>query len=203
MGGTIAAMGDDVALTQLLNLAAGGSKEAMDEVFPIVYDELRRIGHAKRRRLPAGETLRTTALVNEAFLKLVKRDGLELEGRAHFFRTAARSMRDLLVDEARRKASEKRGGNLARVELEDLGQSLDTPPEDVIALHEALVKLEAEDERDHDLVMLRYFAGLSIPEVAETLGVATRTVNRRWRFCRSWLARELGGNGAEGGGEEE
>jgi len=185
------------AVTQLLQRAAGGSKEALDELFPLVYEELRRIGHDKRRRMAAGETLRTTALVNEAYLRLVEKDGLGLEGRAQFFFTAARSMRDLLVEEARSKSALKRGGDRNRIELGELGQTLESTPEDVLALHDALNKLQEEDEEDHKLVMLRYFAGLTVNEAAEVLGVVPRTVDRRWRFCRSWLARELGDGGSE------
>jgi RNA polymerase sigma factor (TIGR02999 family) len=161
-------------------------------VFPLVYGELKRIASAKRARAGAGETLRTTALVNEAFLRLSGKEDLAFNGRRHFFCTAARAMRDILVEEARSKSRHKRGGAMNRVELDDIAQTLDTPPEDLLALHAALEKLEAEDAEDHEIVMLRYFAGLTMDEIAELRSVSTRTVERRWRFCRAWLARELG-----------
>lgn len=178
-------------MTKLLNLAARGDKSAVNAVFPLIYDELRRIAKAKRQRAGLGETLQTTALVNEAYLRLTGKDNLTFTGRHHFFCTAARAMRDLLVEDARRKAAQKRGGDLQRVELVEIGQSVDTPPEDLIALNDALEKLKREDETDHEVVMLRYFAGLTVKEIAEIQSVTTRTVERRWRFCRSWLAEEL------------
>jgi RNA polymerase sigma factor (TIGR02999 family) len=130
--------------------------------------------------------------VHEAFLKLVGRDGVSFNGRHHFFCTAARSMRDILVDEARRKTSRKRGGDLQRVELFDVEDRIPVTPEQMIDLDNALRKLEADHADDYQVVMLRYFTGLTVPEVADVLGVAPRTVERRWRFCRSWLTRELG-----------
>lgn len=189
-------MSEPEAITRLLNRAAGGDQDAVQAVFPLIYAELRRIAHAKRAHEPAGDTLRTTALVHEAYLRLVAKQDLAFNGRHHFYCTAARAMRDLLVEEARRKSRRKRGGGLQRVDLEEIGQTLDTPPEDVIALDDALERLKAEDANDHDVVMLRYFAGLTVEEIAELRGVSTRTIERRWRFCRAWLARELGGEGS-------
>ncbi len=182
----------DENMTQLLNLAAGGDNSAVKAVFPLIYQELRKIARAKRGRMGSGETLRTTALVHEAYIRLIGKENLAFNGRHHFFCTAARAMRDLLVEEARRKSRKKRGGDLQRVVLDDIGQTLDTPPEDLLALHTALEKLSEEDEKDYEIVMLRYFTGLTVPEIAELQEVSTRTVERRWRFCRSWLARELG-----------
>lgn len=185
-------MAEPEAITRLLNLAAGGDQDAVKEVFPLIYSELKRIAHARRARAGAGDTFRTTALVHEAYLRLVAKQHLAFNGRHHFFCTAARAMRDLLVEEARKRSRQKRGGGLQRVELDEIGQTLDTPPEDLIALDGALERLKAEDADDHEVVMLRYFAGLTVEEIAELRGVSTRTVERRWRFCRAWLARELG-----------
>lgn len=189
-------MSEAEAITRLLNLAASGDEGAVKAVFPLIYAELRRIAHAKRARAGAGETLRTTALVHEAYIRLNEKENLAFNGRNHFFCTAARAMRDLLVEEARRNSRQKRGGDLRRVDLEEIGQTLDTSPEDLLALDAALDRLKAEDADDHEVVMLRYFAGLTIEEIADLRGVSTRTVERRWRFCRSWLARELGGEEA-------
>jgi RNA polymerase sigma factor (TIGR02999 family) len=179
-------------ITQLLELAGGGDGEASRRVFALLYDELRRLAAAQRARVRAGDTLNTTAVVHEAFLKLVGREGVSFNGRHHFFCTAARSMRDILVDEARRKTSRKRGGDLQRVELFDVEDRIPVTPEQMIDLDNALRKLEADHADDYQIVMLRYFTGLTVPEVADVLGVAQRTVERRWRFCRSWLTRELG-----------
>ncbi len=186
-------MSEPEPVTVLLNLAARGDLDARAAVFPRIYDELKRIARAKRGLMGAGETLRTTALVHEAYLRLVGKETLAFRDRHHFLCTAARAMRDLLVEEARRKSRKKRGGSQHRVELDEIGQVLDTAPEDILALHMALEKLEREDPEDYEVVMLRYFAGLTAEETAEAQGVATRTVERRWRFCRAWLARELGG----------
>jgi RNA polymerase sigma factor (TIGR02999 family) len=183
----------DPPVTELLHLAADGDPAAANEVFSLLYGEFRRLAAAQRAHLPVGETLGTTAVVHEAYLRLVGRLDIPWADRNHFFCAAARSMRDLLVDEARRRSAAKRGGELKRADPGELETVLTAPAEDVIALDQALRKLEREDEDDHRIVMLRYFAGLTVPETAEVLGLAQRTVERRWRFCRSWLARELGG----------
>lgn len=182
-------------ITRLLELAGGGDGDASRRVFALLYDELRRLAAAQRARVRPGETLNTTAVVHEAFLKLVGREGASFQGRHHFFCTAARSMRDILVDEARRKMSRKRGGDLRRVELFDVEAALPVSPEQMIDLDGALRKLEADHPDDFQIVMLRYFSGLTVQEAGDVLGLAQRTVERRWRFCRSWLARELGAAG--------
>lgn len=185
-------------VTELLHLAADGDAGAASEVFSLLYGELRRLAASQRARLPAGETLGTTAIVHEAYLRMVGKLDVPWADRHHFFCTAARSMRDLLVDEARRRSSAKRGGDLKRADPDELERVVTASPEDVIALDLALQKLEREDEDDHRIVMLRYFAGLTVPETAGVLGIPQRTVERRWRFCRSWLARELREEGAGG-----
>jgi RNA polymerase sigma factor (TIGR02999 family) len=193
-------MSDERAeITRLLELAGDGDGNASRRVFSLLYDELRRLAAAQRARVRAGETMNTTAVVHEAFLKLVGRQGVSFNGRHHFFCTAARSMRDILVDEARRKTSRKRGGDLQRVELFDAEDRVTVSPEQMIDLDGALRKLEADHADDYQIVMLRYFTGLTVPEVADVLGMAQRTVERRWRFCRSWLTRELGAEPAADG----
>jgi len=195
-----AGMSEPLDITGLLNLAAQGNRDAAEEVFPRIYLELKRLARAQRFRAGEGETLRTTALVHEAYLRLAGKERLLFTGKHHFFCSAARAMRDLVVEGARRKSRKKRGGDLRRVELDDIGQVLDSSPEEILALNAAIEKLAKEDLEDHEILMLRYFAGLSAGEIAGLKGVSARTVERRWRFCRAWLARELGepGNGAAG-----
>jgi RNA polymerase sigma factor (TIGR02999 family) len=190
-------MSREPSISVLLQLAGGGDPTAQARIFQVLYQELRRLAAVQRHRHPAGETLNTTALVHEAYLRLVGRLEVDWKGRHHFFCTAARSMRDILVDEARRRRAQKRGGAWKRVDFEEIDDAVDFRPEDLLALDEALAKLEREDKTDHEIVLLRYFAGLTVREVAECLGVPLRSVERRWRFCRSWLARELmAGEGA-------
>ena len=161
------------------------------QLLPLMYGELRVLAGVLLRRKAPGQTLQATALVHEAYAKLVCDGEPDWHGRPHFFAAAARAMRNILVDEARRKAAVKRGGNHRRVDadLEDL--VADVPGDDVLALNEALTKLEAEDARKAQIVMLKFFAGLSIPEIAEELEVSASTIEREWRFTRAWLYREL------------
>jgi RNA polymerase sigma factor (TIGR02999 family) len=183
--------GDEI--TELLNRAAQGDIAAAGEVFPVIYSELRRLASAKLSRMPHGATLQTTALVHEAYLRIVDRNPQGWESIRHFYFTAARAMRDILVEEARRRSSVKRGGGQAPAPLEEAESAwaFDTTPEEVLALDSALTKLEQEDEEGHRLVLLRYYTGLSLPEIARVLGTSLRTVERRWRFLRVWLQREL------------
>jgi RNA polymerase sigma factor (TIGR02999 family) len=183
---------DRVPVTELLELAGQGDREASKKVFALLYRELRRLAAAQRARMPAGETMGTTVVVHEAYLRLANSPRLSWNGRHHFFCTAARTMRDILVDEARRQKALKRGGNWQRVDLGEAGGRITTSPEDLIALDLTLQKLEREHPDKLDIVVLRYFAGLSVAETADVLGLSVSTVERRWRFCRSWLARELG-----------
>ncbi len=191
-------MGDSIPISQLLNLAAGGDAQAEERVFSTVYSELRRLAAAQRARLPVGDTLDTTAVVHEAYLRLVEQQQVSWNGRHHFFCAAARSMRNLLIDEARRKGTAKRGAGLRSVPLDDVVRVDEASPEDLLALDQALSKLEEEDADDYQVVMLRYFAGLTVGETADVLGASRRSVERRWQFCRSWLARELGHPGDVG-----
>ena len=186
------AMPDDLSgITELLNRAAPGDADAVRDVFPAIYRELRQIASARLARVPPGGTVQTTALVHEAYLRIVDRRPEGWENIRHFYFTAARAMHDILIENARRKSAGKRGGGATRVPLEEITLTLDAPPEDVLALGDALARLEKEDPQGHQLVMLRFFAGLSVAEAAEVLGSSVRTLERRWRFLRAWLAREI------------
>ncbi len=177
--------------TFLLNQAARGDAEAARRVFPTVYRELRSLASAKASHLPPGATLQTTALVHEAYLRIVDRNPEGWQGKRHFYFTAARAMRDILVEDARRKSSKKRGGDQERVDLDDVEWAYNLSPEEVLSLEVALTKLEKEDLEGHQLVLLHFYTGLTFAEIAELVGASVRTIERKWRFLRSWLARQL------------
>jgi RNA polymerase sigma-70 factor, ECF subfamily len=177
--------------TDLLLAWGRGDRQACERLMPLVYDELRRLAGRYMRDEPGGHTLQATALVNEVYLRLVDVDRIQLEGRAHFFALAARMMRRLLVDSARARGSEKRGGRLHRMPLEDAAEvSVDTRV-DFEALDEALEKLQSVHPRKVRVVELRFFGGFAIDQVAEMLQVSADTVKRDWRFAKLWLLREL------------
>jgi RNA polymerase sigma factor (TIGR02999 family) len=175
----------------MIQKAQAGDREAAAELLPVVYTELRKLAHARMRRLAPGQTLEPTALVHEAYLRLLGKDGLPLEGRKHFFFAAARAMRDILVERARSKAGPKRGGGRRRIELTDALAINEPPSAEVLALHEALEELGAADALKARIVELRYFVGMSMPEIAEVLGLSERTVHRHWRFIKAWLKSRL------------
>lgn len=194
---------DRQAVTQMMRLASTGDRDAAARLLPEVYSELRALAAARLARTPPGNTLQATALVHEAYLKLVGTDGglePEWDSRAHFFGAAARAMRDILVDQARRKAAVKHGGDVSRASLEaeaDLLARIAPPPEagnarEIIALDAALAKLEVQSGRQTEIVLLRVFAGLNHSQIALSLGVSVATVDRDWRFARAWLQNELG-----------
>jgi RNA polymerase sigma factor (TIGR02999 family) len=162
------------------------------ELLPVVYAELRRLAAALTRKLRPGQTLQPTALVHEAYLRLVGHDDPGWEGRRHFFGAAARAMREILIEQARRKASQKRGGHGQRIELADGLLYIEPPAYDVLALDEALQHLQTENPRLTEIVQLRYYIGLSVEETAHVVGASVSTVKRDWRFARAWLARALG-----------
>jgi RNA polymerase sigma factor (TIGR02999 family) len=178
-------------VTQLLEAAAGGDLHAADRLLPLVYDELRKLAAAKMQNERPGHTLDSTALVHEAYLRLV--GDQQFNGRGHFFAAAAEAMRRILIENARRKRRDKRGGDRRRVNLDAVAPAADDPTDDVLALDEALGLLAAEDARKADLVRLRYFAGLSLEEAAECLGVSRATASREWAYARAWLYDRLGG----------
>ena len=183
-------------VTSIVTALDGGdtfSGAAAEELFPLVYNELRRLAQWQMGN-DAGQTLQPTALVHEVYLRLVDRATTDWRGRTHFIGFASKVMRNLLVDQARRRASAKRGGDRHKVTLVDdvspsANQDLDT--DGLLALNTALEKLAEEDERSAKIVELRYFGGLKVDEVAEVLGVSKRTVEGHWTHARAWLAREL------------
>lgn len=182
----------ELEITQMIQAAAAGDGEAAAALLPRVYRELRSLAAARLRRLPAGQTLQATALVHEAYLALIGRQDPGWNGRGHFFGAAAQAMREILIDQARRKAALKRGGDLERAavepdELGELGVASELPGEDLLALDAALTRLQAEHPDRARVVVLRYFGGLQEAEIAEVLGVSTRTVERAWRFARAYL----------------
>lgn len=172
------------------------TKRPMEELYPLLYGELRRVAGRYLGRERANHTLQPTALVNEAWLRLRGDRGAAAPGRTQGLALAAQAMRRVLVDHGRHKKSQKRGGRLAHVEVDDLliaAQSGAVPVEDLLALEAALTRLEAVDPRDAEIVTLRFFSGLSVPEVAEHLGVSVSTVEGRWALARAWLRRDLSG----------
>jgi RNA polymerase sigma factor (TIGR02999 family) len=162
------------------------------ELLPAVYAELRRLAVALSGRLPPGQTLQPTALVHEAYLRLVGEQDPGWQGRRHFFGAAARAMRDILVEQARRKAAHKRGGSARRVELTEDLAIVEPPADDLLAVDEAIQKLRTKKPHLAEFAMLRYFAGLSADETAAVLGMSPSTLAREWRFTRAWLVRQLG-----------
>lgn len=183
---------DPKPVTEMLLAAAKGDPEAADSLLPLVYDELRTVARSRLKKLPPGQTLEPTALVHEAYLRVIGVEDPGWEGRNHFFGAAARAMRDILVEQARRKASLKRGGDRKRVST-DLEEPVIEPlSDDILAVDEAVKRLEEEDPRKGQIVNLRYFARLTTAETATALGVSVGTVEREWRYIRAWLECELG-----------
>jgi RNA polymerase sigma factor (TIGR02999 family) len=170
------------------------------ELLPKVYAELRALAASLTRQLQPGQTLQPTALVHEAYLRLVRGQDPGWEGRRHFFGAAARAMREILIEQARRKAAAKHGGRGRRVALAEGLAVIEPPAEDVLALDEAVRQLQEEDPRLAEIVMLRYYTGLSIEETAEVIGASLSTVKRDWRFARAWLAERLGRDKPAAGG---
>lgn len=186
---------DSRPVTLLLQRIERGDASARDELFRVLYAELHLRARAFMRRQAPGGTLQATALVHEAYLRLAGGTGdgsaRQWDGRGHFFAAAANAMRRILVERARSRGRLKRGGGRHRVELDSLIIGSDDESIDMVALDEALQRLQQKDGRKHDVVMLRFFAGLSIDQVAESLHVATATVERDWNFAKAWLFREL------------
>ena len=178
-------------VTGLLLSWRQGDAAAFDRLVPLVYEELRRVARSHLRRETPGHILQTTALVHEVYLRLVDVDRLALNGRTHFFAVAARLMRQILVDDARRKRTEKRGRDVTMLSLDEVSPPAPTPSVDVLALDEALETLSTFDVRQCRVVELRFFAGLNLEEAAEALGVSTATVEREWAMAKSWLYRRL------------
>jgi RNA polymerase sigma factor (TIGR02999 family) len=187
-------------VTQILNAIERGDPKAAEQLLPLVYDELRKLAAQKLLQEKPGQTLQATALVHEAYLRLVANSEQQKDGswnsRGHFFAAAAEAMRRILIEQARRKARIRHGGGHKRLDLEAVSAVVDLPPEQFLALDEELSRLAQRDAQTAQLVKLHCFAGLSIEQVAEMLGVSTRTAYRDWAFAQAWLFRAIQGGEA-------
>jgi RNA polymerase sigma factor (TIGR02999 family) len=190
------------AITQVLNAIEQGDPHAAEQLLPLVYDELRKLAAQKLAQEKPGQTLQATALVHEAYLRLVASDrgsapdatAKEWDNRGHFFAAAAEAMRRILVDQARRRHAAKRGGLQKRVEVPESRLAAPMPDDELLALHEALEQLASIDSAAADLVRLRFFAGLKTTEAAEALGMSVRSAHDLWAYARSWLRRKTKGD---------
>ena len=180
-------------VTQILNAIERGDAKATDELLPLVYEELRLLAAQKLSHESPGQTLQATALVHEAYLRLVGDEPHDWRNRGHFFAAAAEAMRRILVDNARRKQAQKRGGDRERVTFETADVADEATPEEVVALDDALAKLAAQDPQTAEVVKLRLFAGLSMDQIAQATGVSRATAYRQWTYARAWLRAEMHG----------
>ncbi len=185
----------DHPIARAIEASTAGDSQAASRLVPLFYDELRRLARSLLARNPRRQTIQATALVHEAYLRIVGKDHVAWHGRRQFFATAAQAMRDILVEEARRKASLKRGGDRERVPLDGEAIAIDSSEAHVLDIDAALTKLEKLDPRKVQIIQLRYFAGLSVAETADVLDVSVGTVEREWRYIRAWLSRELSAEG--------
>ena len=181
-------------VTRILNAVEQGDAKAADELLPLVYEELRCLAARKLSRESPGQTLQATALVHEAYIRLIGEETQDWKSRRHFFRTAAEAMRRILIDNARRKKSLKHGGEHQKIDLDNAAFEQDNAPsvDNLIALDEALSRLSVEEETRAEVVKLRYFAGLSVEQTADILDISPTTVKRYWAYARAWLLREIG-----------
>jgi RNA polymerase sigma factor (TIGR02999 family) len=186
----MAATPDD-RVTELLRAAQAGDAGAAAQLLELVYTQLHQLARARMAHLPPGQSLQPTALVHEAYLRLAGKSEVSWQSRQHFFFAAARAMRDILVEQARRKAGPAHGGGRRRQELDEACAVLAAPTDDVLAVHEALDELERQDPVKAQIVLLRYFSGLTTAETAEVLGMAERTLDRHWRYIKAWLLKRL------------
>jgi RNA polymerase sigma factor (TIGR02999 family) len=181
-------------VTRLIDAAAAGDPRAAGALLPLVYDELRKLAAARLANEKPGQTLQATALVHDAYLRLVGGEApQDWNGRGHFFAAAAEAMRRILIDRAREKCREKRGGKLKKVDIDAIDLATTVTPDQLLAVDEALAKLAAGDATAAKIVELRYFAGLTIDEAGKVLGVSTATAYRHWNYARVWLYDELQG----------
>ncbi len=178
-------------VTHILNAIEQGDAKAADELLPLVYEELRRLAAQKMSREKPGQTLQATALVHEAYLRLVASEAQDWKSRTHFFSAAAEAMRRILIENARRKQRIKHGGGQQRIEIEQTELAIQEPSEDVIALDEALTKLAQKDPIATELIKLRYFTGLTLDHAGKILRIPPRTADRYWAYARAWLYREI------------
>ena len=186
-------MADPSEVTRILGQMAGGDPAAMERLLPLVYEELRELARREMRRERDGHTLGATAVVHEAYLRLAELDQITWEGRAHFFGAAAMAMRRVLISYARSRNAQKRGSGAVPVPIDDVVLAARERPEDLLALDQALTRLEEISPRQARVVECRFFAGMNIDETAEALGISNATVRRDWALARAWLNRELGG----------
>ncbi|OWY70873.1 RNA polymerase subunit sigma [cyanobacterium TDX16] len=180
-------------VTQMLKQVSAGDPRAASELLPLVYAELRKLAQSRMAKTPPGNTLQPTALVHEAYMRMVGSDAPSWNSRGHFFAAAAQAMRQILVEQVRRKASLKRGGEFDRVSVDPGELAIAEPSEDILALDEALKELEKRDPRKAQLVNLRFFAGLTTEEAAAALGISVPTAERDWRFVKALLHSQLSG----------
>jgi RNA polymerase sigma factor (TIGR02999 family) len=178
-------------VTRVLSAIEQGDPKAPEQLLPLVYEELRKLAAQRLARESPGQTLQATALVHEAYLRLIGSEPPSWNGRGHFFAAAAEAMRRILIENARRKRAEKHGGDLQRVDLEGVDVPEEAPSEDILAVDEALSRLAAEDPIKAELVKLRYFGGLSVEDAARVLGISRATADRYWAYARVWLYSEL------------
>ena len=179
-------------VTQILSRIESGDPSAAEQLLPLVYAELRKLAAARLAREKPGQTLQATDLVHEAYIRLVDQDAVQhWDSRGHFFAATAEAMRRILVESARRKRRRKRGGDRQQVDLVDVADAVESPVDDLLDLHQALTKLEQDDSLSAKLVKLKHFAGLTIPEIAEVLGMSPRSVDRRGAYARAWLHQEM------------
>jgi RNA polymerase sigma factor (TIGR02999 family) len=188
--------GEETPVTALLNAVVRGDHSAQDRLFEAIYSELQKIARSQMAGEKAGRTLRPTALLHEAYLRLFRQPSEGFLSRKHFFATAAQAMRQVRIDDVRRRGRQKRGGGSTREPLDADGLLIDQDPSETLAVHEALERLERHDPRKAELVTMRFFAGLTIDQCAVALGVSSRTLANEWRFAQAWLHRELSGNAA-------
>jgi RNA polymerase sigma factor (TIGR02999 family) len=188
----VALRGDMSEVTRILMAIERGDGRAIDQLLPAVYQELRQLAAQRLSREKPGQTLQATALVHEAYLRLVGVEGQTWKSKTHFFATAAEAMRRILVENARRKRRVKRGKDYQRVDLDQAEITLESPAEDLLAVDEALAGLEAVDKTKANLVKLHYFAGLTMEQAAELLGISERTAKRYWSYTRAWLYDRMG-----------
>ena len=178
-------------VTQLLNAIEAGEPKAADQLLPLVYEELRKLAVVRMANEKAGQTLQPTALVHEAWMKIAGDGGEHFANRRHFFKAAATAMQQILIDSARRKQRVKHGANQIGDELHESRIAVSAPSEELLAVNDALATLALEDPQAAEVVQMRYFVGMTVPEIADALDLAPRTVDRHWAFARAWLKRTI------------
>ena len=184
-------MNGTTGVTQVLSQIEAGDPLAAEQLLPLVYQELRKLANLKMTREQPGQTLQATALVHEAYIRLLGSANQHWDSRGHFFAAAAEAMRRILVENARRKRRIKRGGQHRRLDVDQADLAIEPLSDDVLALHDALDQLATKDKIKAELVKLRYFAGLTVPQAAKILGVSTATAERYWAYARAWLHQEM------------